>query len=489
MRRTLHSRLVAIATATLVASAFAVTPAGAADDADLQGLLERQLTAVGKRTPVPVMVHGTTVAAATDAVEAAGMRLVTTFDKIGVAVATGTRDQIDAVRSEPGVTYVEGNQPIETSQETSNLATRGAEAHTTLTGADSLPLGGAGVSVAVIDTGVDPNHPYLTNADKSSAVVGNYKVVCKLLIGEDCKVVKAPARLDTDLLALGGHGTHVSGIVAGRPTKLTDGDRLQGAAPKANIVSLSAGLALFVVGADAALNWVLENHEHPCGPDVPAAQCPPIKVINNSYGPSSLSEFDPDAAMVKLQRALAAEGVMTVWSNGNGGGDGSENLSSPTGQDQTPGIVSVASYFDNGQGTRDGQVSEFSSRGLAGDLSTYPDISAPGEDITSSCRLYHVVCLTGLDARHGPRLLDLGTFNTLSGTSMAAPHISGIIAQLFQADPTATPAEVERALKLTAHPYAHGAPYEPDPNGGQTSYDKGHGLVDVVAAYEYLMSH
>ena len=68
---------------------------------------------------------------------------------------------------------------------------------------------------------------------------------------------------------------------------------------------------------------------------------------------------------------------------------------------------------------------------------------------------------------------------------MAAPHIAGIVAQLFQARPTATPGEVEDAIKTTAHKYAFGAPYESAPLG-TTSYDKGYGLVDTVAAVEAL---
>ena len=184
---------------------------------------------------------------------------------------------------------------------------------------------------------------------------------------------------------------------------------------------------------------------------------------------------------MKLQRQLVAEGVVTVWANGNDGGNGSDNLSNPPGQDPTGGIISVASYNDLGTGTRNGEVSDFSSRGKNGTLATYPDISAPGDMITSSCRLYLPICSTGLDPQDGPGLLDIGTFNTISGTSMAAPHIAGIVAQLFQANPSATPAEIEEALKRTAYKYTFGAPYQAGPLG-TTSYDKGYGLVDVVAA-------
>ncbi len=290
--------------------------------------------------------------------------------------------------------------------------------------------------------------------------------------------MKLPNTVDTDTISGGGHGTHVSGIVAGRPTTVSDGTTVQGAAPGAKLVSISTGAVLFIIGADSALNWVLENHDAPCGEGVPASTCPPIKVTNNSYGPSNGGEFDPNSATVKLQRALAAEGVLTVWAAGNDGGDGSESLTNPPGQDPTGGVLSVASYYDQDTGTRDGTVSDYSSRGDRTDPSTWPDLSAPGEDITSSCRPYLAICSTGLRPVNGPGPLDVATFNTISGTSMAAPHIAGIVAQMVQAAPTASPAAIESALKGTTHKYTDGSPYA----AGGSSFDKGTGLVDVVAA-------
>ena len=468
--------------ATLAAGGTA-SAADQAEPANVSSFLAGQLGSLSGSTAV--MVHGTSIAAARQAVSAAGMTKKGEFSAIGVVIAKATRSQIQAVRTAPGVTYVEGGaQPIEFFQETSNTATRGAEAASTLTGADGSALTGKGVSVAVIDSGVDPTHPYFKEADGSSAVVANLKALCEPLT-ETCSVQRLPGFVDTDTLSVGGHGTHVSGIVAGRPTTLTDGGTLQGAAPGAKLVSISTGAGIVILGADSALNWVLENHEAPCGAGVPAATCPPIKVTNNSYGPTGGGEFDPESATVKLQRALAAEGVVTVWAAGNDGGDGSTSLTNPPGQDPTGGILSVASYFDQDTGTREGVVSDYSSRGLSTDASTWPDISAPGENITSSCRLYLAICATGLDFRNGPGVLDLGTFNTISGTSMAAPHIAGIVAQLFQADPSATPADIERALKVSAHKYTDGAAYAAGPVG-TTSFDKGHGLVDVVAAVAAL---
>jgi serine protease AprX len=473
--------LATVAALAAPTNAVGVTTADdVAEPANVSDWLRGQLGGLAGGERALVMVHGDSLQSARDAVAATGMSTKFSYDKIGVVGALATRAQIEQVRSEPGVTYVEGNQPIEFFNDTSNTATRGKEAVETLTGADGTALDGTGVGVAVIDSGVDPNHPYFAEADGGSAVVANLKTVCDPLTEAFCEVVDA-GPLDTDTLSVGGHGTHVTGIVGGRPTTLTSGEDLQGAAPGSDLVSLSTGAGLFIIGADAALNWVLENHEAPCGEGVPASECAPIKVTNNSYGPSGGGEFDPESATVKLQRALVAEGVVTVWAAGNDGGDGSESLTNPPGQDPTGGIISVASYYDQDTGTRDGVVSDYSSRGEDGAPSTYPDLSAPGENITSSCRPYLPICSTGLDFRNGPGPLDVGTFNTISGTSMAAPHIAGIVAQLFQADPTATPAEVEDALKSTAYKYTDGAPYEGS-SLGTTSFDKGHGLVDVVAA-------
>ncbi len=220
-----------------------------------------------------MLVHGTDTAAATKAVQAAGLRKVTTFDKVGVVVATGLPAQVQLVRAQPGVTYVEGNQPIAMTLATSNKATRGEEARNTLTGANGSALDGKGVSVAVIDSGVDPSHPFLQNANGTSAVVKNLKMVCDPLTESFCAPVDA-GQLNTDLLSVGGHGMHVNGIVAGRDVTLSDGTKMHGAAPGASLVSISTGAVLFIVGADAALNWVLENHAAPCGAGVSGSHLP-----------------------------------------------------------------------------------------------------------------------------------------------------------------------------------------------------------------------
>jgi serine protease AprX len=456
--------------------ALAATPL-----APVSATLGALLSTTSGSTPLTTLVHATDVATAERAVRSAGLREITSFDRIGVVAARGPADRIRTLRQMEGVSYVENNDRLTAHGDSGSVATRSVEARQTLTGANGQALDGTGVSVAIIDTGVDPTHPAFRGADGQTRVVRSLKSLCADGGTATNCLVDVPTSVDTDTLSVGGHGTHVTGIAAGNDLMLTDGTRVGGSAPGSKIVSLSTGAGLLVLGADSALNWVLENHAAPCGAGVPASVCPPIKVSNNSYGPSGGGTFDPNSATVKLQRALASEGVLTVWANGNDGGDGSANLSNPPGQDPTPGILSVASYNDQGRESRDGTVSAFSSRGAASDTQSWPDVSAPGENILSSCRLTLAICSTGFQPKNGPGPLDIASYNVISGTSMAAPQITGIVAQLVQANPAATPAQIEDAIKSTAVKYTDGAPYQAV--GGYTSsYDKGTGLVDVVAA-------
>ncbi|MPY80884.1 MAG: S8 family serine peptidase [Actinophytocola sp.] len=488
-RRGRLARIASIAFVLLMffapASAAANPLGGLAGVAPIDPWLVDKLNAASATEDLTVLVHGTSLAAARSGASRAGLRRLGDMESIGVTIARGTPPQVTLAARQPGVTYVEGNRPIELFTTSSHDATRGDKAIADSLARSGTRLDGSGVSVAVIDTGVDPTHPFFRTQDGDSIVVANLKYLCGVARTnlEACFSDVGPL-VDTDTLSAGGHGTHVNGIVAGQPIEL-GGGTARGAAPGARLVSLSMGAGLAIINADLALEWVLNNHDAPCGNGVSAEDCPPIKVINNSYGPPGGGKFDAKSATSKLQRKLAAEGVVTVWANGNDGGDGSANLSNPPGQDPTPGIISVASYFDKDTGTRDGVVSDYSSRGDRSEPSTWPDISAPGENITSACRPQLAICSSGGAPQSGENPQDVAAFNTISGTSMAAPHIAGIVAQLFQLDPSATPGEIEAVLKSTAYRYADGARYH-TVGKYESSHDKGTGLVDVVGAVEAL---
>lgn len=461
----------------------------------LQPWLAEEL-AKGGADRLRVMVSGQTIEAAVEAAKASGLTVQQTWASSGIVVAIGSPAQVRDVVTQPGVRAVEGDQPITFQLDTAHQATRSDVAETTIKTAEGGRVGGAGSSVAIIDSGIDGRHPFFQRNGKST-VVRNLKNVCTVLTGPTDTCFQNDPTNDTDTTAAGGHGTHVAGITGGVDTTLPDGTELRGSAPDVNLVGLSVGATLSIINANAAMQWVLDHHRQPCKPmnqqDGPAdPACPPIKATNHSYGPASVPagghKFVENSPTVTIQRGLVAGGVTVVWAAGNSAGNGSVATTNPPAMDPTPGVLMVASYNDAGTGTRDNQLSTFSSRGKIGDQQTYPDLSAPGDLITSACRPYLAVCSTGFDFRNGPGPADIGTFNTISGTSMATPYVAGVVAQLVQAKPLITPAEVEDLLEDNAYGFAGG--YEPDTlnsdNGG-TSFDKGHGLVDVAATLSSLL--
>ncbi len=361
---------------------------------------------------------------------------------------------------------------------TGTAAMRVDQARAQLRGADGAPLDGRGTAIAVIDTGIDPTHPAFALPGGSNKVVRSLSALPCLAQQETAPadgscITDLPTTVDSDT-GHGGHGTMVAGVAVGNPYVLTDGSHVGGVAPGARVVMISATAAL--QGIDNAFAWVLQHHAAPCGDAVPASTCPPIRVLSCSWGAN-------DPVITRLEDALSAQGVLTVWANGNQGGDGSASNSNPgPSADPTPGVLTVASYDDGGTGTRDGSVSATSSRGAAGQPSTWPDISAPGDNIISACRPYLAICMAiGTGPRNGPAATDVGTYNTASGTSFSAPALAGVIAMLFQANPHATAAQVDDVLKRTAYKFRDGAPYHP--LGPYTSsFDKGTGLADAYAA-------
>lgn len=452
----------ALAGAAALALPLLAGPAAAGPLDDVTGTLDGLTATVDAEVAnltgtATVLVHvadGTDLDDAVVTAEQLGLVTSSRYPQIGVFVATGTQAQRDDLAASGVADRLEHDAPIEALTDTSHTATRGQEV---LDGAVTMPDGttidGSGVGVAVVDSGTDGTHP-----DLADRVGSNVKVLAGGI------AVPAP---DTDTISLGGHGTHVSGIVAGDGTA-SDGT-FHGAAPGATVHGVSAGTLISLHSAMDGLQWVLDNHD---------TVTPTIRVVNNSWG-SSAGDYDPDDAIQQLMEALVDSGVVVVFAAGNAGGDGSAQATSPTCVNPTPGVVCVAAYDDLGTGTRNGTTADFSSRGADGQVTTYPDLAAPGADITATCTPTKPICATGSTSADDPL-----NYAVLSGTSMAAPHIAGISAQVLQADPSLTPAQVEDVLEDTATDYGDGAPYEADPSNpdSDTSFDKGHGLVDVVAA-------
>ncbi len=511
MRLRAPARPVATAVAALALLAAGPAHAGLIDSGELTGSvstsalmpsLKQHLATVGPATPVRVMVQaGGSIDAAEAAARAAGLVPETGLDRIGIAVAVGTPAQVSQLGTLSGVTRVDWADEAQTPfSETSHQATRAVPVHDGAVDLDADGaldgLDGTGFSVAVVDSGTDGTHPMFADGNGESRVKKNMKIVCSdavpLLAGtvtedgyataDSCAVDATPVN-DTDTTSIGGHGTHVTGIAAGGIVTDTADRELRGGAPGADIVSVSAGATLSIYGGTLGLYWVLQHHADPCGD----GSCAPIVAVNNSWGPSGGGDFSPTAPQVLVQRALVEEGVTVVWAAGNDGGDGSDSVTNPYSVDPTPGVISVANYDDAGTGSRDNALNASSSRGLAGSVATYPDVSAPGTNITSACRVYLPICATGLDTADPD-------YNTISGTSMAAPHVAGYVAVLQQAayeqsGQLLSPAAIEDLILDTAHQYGSRT-YETDTRNADsstgTSFDAGHGLVDVLAAVERL---
>ena len=474
-----------------------------------------ELSSLGDTTPWAGIVsfrEGTDEAGMASVAAAHGLTVLRSWPLVSGAYLAGPAPAFRALAASPGVTLIDANRTLAFHDESDGWATNVRIAQEPVAGGPYFDkagrvLDGTGVGVAIVDSGVNAAHPDLTGA-----VAKNFKIVCPspFLINTETErcyagevFVEVPPGTSTDTSS--GHGTHVAGIVAGDGTQST-GDyasgptphfpgTFPGVAPGATLFGFSTGEVIVVLYAIEAHNYILEHYDE---------LSPRIRVINNSWGDEGV-DFDPESIQARLDRALVAEGVVQVYSAGNSGGFGTEDKTSSTCDNPTPGVVCVANYDDGagaieGTGTKSGTLNSSSSKGQAGRPDTYPDISAPGTFITSPCvRQIQPVCNLGLvdEISYAP------WYGTISGTSMSAPHVAGTIAMLLQAHPKLTPAQVEDLIQDTAvpfnfegftlddndveHPWT-GAPYESDPQneGGRISVDKGAGLLDLTAALDLL---
>ncbi|MFA5890270.1 MAG: S8 family serine peptidase [Actinomycetota bacterium] len=421
-----------------------------------------------------------------------GLTVAESYPEIKVDYALGNIAAFRVLTRAPGISYLESDRALKFLSDTEEWATRSRVAQEAVSGgpyfdASSRALTGEGIGVAIVDSGINAPHPDLANRVKN-----NYKIVCTTpgfinTTTEQCfgplEFVDVGNQASTDTSS--GHGTHVAGIVAGDGTASTGPypgaapnvrGAFTGVAPGATLYGFGTGEAASVLFATEAFQYIYDHYDE---------FTPRIRVINNSYGDTKGTAYDPNSVFSKLVRTLVQEkGVSVIFAAGNDGGDGTADQTSSFSKDPTPGVVSVANYDDAASGNRDNVLSSDSSRGASGNPTTYPDVSAPGTMVTSPCvRETQPVCNLGVDeVRWAPY------YGTISGTSMATPNVAGDLALLYQARPGLTPPEAEALLQDTAHKFSAGSAYVTDPQnaGTTTSVDKGAGLVDVVAALNAL---
>lgn len=347
---------------------------------------------------------------------------------------------------------------------------------------------GAGISVAVIDTGTLADHP-----DLDGAVVQMFDV-CEATAcsgydtnGDPITIMRQPDDIDT-----GGHGTLVSGVIAARrqddySTFLDDEDfnGIQGAAYEASIIDIRADApgSCARTGEDEGCNFNDSNLVEA----IQYAVAQGASVINMSLG----GEIDADPSLENAVRAAAAAGVLIVISAGNDAEPaGTDDDGHPTeavgeqpsepayiaGEASSLGRVVAVGSVDTG-----GLISDFSNR--AGTSAQNYYILAPGEDIVST-GLDDDITLPGESDNDAD---DEGDYYRISGTSFAAPYVAGALALLLDAFPNLQ-SQPEVALQIlldTATDYV-------DPNadiingeaaGQGTDSISGVGILNLEAAF------
>ncbi|MEU9476264.1 S8 family serine peptidase [Streptomyces sp. NPDC048191] len=274
---------------------------------------------------------------------------------------------------------------------------------------------GKGVKVAVLDTGVDTRHPDLKD-----------------------QVIKSKNFTSAaDATDHYGHGTHVASIVAG--TGAESGGKYKGVAPDARILN---GKVLDDTGSGddsgilAGMEWA-------------AAQG--ASVVNLSLGGTDSPGTDPLEA--EVDKLSATKGILFAIAAGN---DGPDSIGSPGSADAALTVGAV---------DKKDRLADFSSTGpRLGDYAIKPDVTAPGVDITAAAAKGSVIDQEVGEKPEG--------YLTISGTSMATPHVAGAAAILKQEHPDWGYAELKGALTGSAK------------GGAYTPYEQGAGRIAVDKAYK-----
>jgi serine protease AprX len=280
---------------------------------------------------------------------------------------------------------------------------------------------GAGVGVAVVDTGIagDLVDFRVSERDASSRVVANV-------------VVHPDATNPYDGV---GHGTHVAGLIAGNGTARTKGDvldnRYVGVAPQADLVNVKVsddqGRST-VADVINGLQFVVDRRRDYN-----------IRVANLSLTSTVAQSYRIDPLAAAAEQAHFA-GILVVAASGNNGPD---SVRFAPGND--PYVLSVGGADDRGtKDTRDDVVASWTSTGTTQDGFRKPEVMAPGARLVST--------LTPGSAYAGqcPTCIVDGQYLRLGGTSMAAGVVSGAAAILAQVHPDWTPSQIKGALIHTS---------------------------------------
>ncbi|MDD5074587.1 MAG: DUF4215 domain-containing protein [Candidatus Peribacteraceae bacterium] len=287
---------------------------------------------------------------------------------------------------------------------------------------------GAGVSIGIIDTGIDYTHPDLGGC---TGVGSN----CKVKGGYDFENGDSNPRDDN------GHGTHVAAIAAGNGV-------LQGVAPAADLYAFK----VLNSAGDGTSDNTITAIERAMDPNLDGDVSDHLDVINFSLGCATCHSPD-DPISLAVDRAVNA-GVVAVVASGNSG--------PALGTVNAPGTARNA--ITVGAIDKNGTLASISARGPTSSYTVKPDVVVPGVSI----------CAAEYNNYYsGNRCID-GKHISISGTSMATPHVAGVAALMLQAHPDWTPAQVKQTIRETASIPADFAPF--------WMLHTGYGLVNALNA-------
>jgi subtilisin family serine protease len=417
--------------------------------------LRQQLTQTNKLNVV-VKSAGAWNKTLDDAVKSNNGTVTKSFANFPLRAVSLPAAAVEALAARSDVDYVALDRDVKLLGHVS--LTSGADAARVM-GNYSPTYDGTGVGIAVLDSGMDPNHAAFTVESGSVSRVA----FSKDFTGEN--------RIDD----VYGHGTHVASIAAGNG-QVSNGS-YRGIAPNAKLVNLrvlnSQGKGT-VSQLLAAIDWIKSNRT-----------TYNIRVVNLSLGTAAVDSYTVDPLCLAV-RGLVDAGVVVVAAAGNEGRDGSGNK--VYGQIHSPGndpsVITVGAANTFGTDARnDDTVATYSSRGPTRSFWTdaygnrhydnliKPDLVAPGNKIIDAQAAGNLLVTQNptLDANvSGSAARDQ---MYLSGTSMATPVVSGAAALLLQANPQLTPNLVKALLMYTAQQLP-----------GFNTFEQGAGQVNLEGA-------
>jgi serine protease AprX len=331
---------------------------------------------------------------------------------------------------------------------------------------------GTGVTVAVVDSGIK-SHNDLTNASWSSRVLASVNFVPNTGTTSD----------------ICGHGTHVAGIIAGNGNSSTGSGytrTFKGVAPNSNLVNvrvLDGNGQGNVSAVLSGLQWVIDNRN-----------TYNIRVINLSLGHPVGESFTTDPLCQAVEQAWKS-GIVVVCAAGNNGrkyaaaqllvsdnegfGTNYGSIQSPA---NSPYVITVGATKSVDGNRANDRIATYSGRGPSRiDHVLKPDIVAPGNRVIST--LAGNTYLSGFEANiiklaeysSSSSNRDSNKYFRLSGTSMAAPVVSGAAALMLEIDPTLSPDTVKARLMISADKWRH-------PDGRYDAFTFGAGYLNIAAA-------